>query len=508
MNPPASPVAVAQDIAKALEGARAMHHAGRSSEAERVCRRILALRPGHFVALNLLGMICAATHRLDEAVRCFRAAGRINPKAALVHNNEGSALAMLGQHEAALDCFERAATLEPAYAEAFNNRGNSLAALNRHGEAIAAYDRAITLKPDYAEAFNNRGVALRELDRPDAALDDYARALRARPDYTDAQMNEGLARLALGDLEAGLPKFEYRWQATLRAARRSFPQPLWLGDAEVAGRTILLHAEQGFGDTLQFCRYAPLVAALGAKVLLEVPRELVRLLSRMPHVRTVAAGEPLPDFDLHCPLMSLPLAFGTTLATIPAEVPYLDAEPGLIASWRQRLAVLPGKRVGLTWAGGARPHQFHAQALDRRRSIGLAGFAGLATLPGLVLVSLQKGPPAAEARAPPSGMVMHDWTDALEDFADTAALIMALDLVICVDTAVAHLAGALGKPVWVLNRFDQCWRWLRGRHDSPWYPSARLFRQPVPGDWDSVMREVVTGLRDLCTAGPTASTSS
>lgn len=270
-----------------------------------------------------------------------------------------------------------------------------------------------------------------------------------------------------------------------------------MGETPLAGRTLLVHAEQGFGDTLQFCRYLTLLPA-EARVLVAVQAPLIRLLRTLPRAVTLLhQGDVLPAIDLHCPLMSLPLAVGTTLETIPAAVPYLSAEPEAVAAWRRRLAPLPGWRVGLCWAGDPRPHLPGAHAVDRRRSLSLAAFAPLASVPGVTFVSLQKGPPAAQAVAPPPGLTLHDWTGELEDFADTAALVAALDLVITADTSVAHLAGALGKKVWILNRFDACWRWLMERTDSPWYPTARLFTQTVPGDWDSVIAAVTQALSDL-----------
>jgi hypothetical protein len=292
------------------------------------------------------------------------------------------------------------------------------------------------------------------------------------------------------------PAYEARWQiGHLASARRAFAQPLWTGEQPVARRTILLHAEPGLGDTLQFCRYAPLVAAQGARVVLEVQPPLVRLLKRLEGVaQVVAAGDALPDFDLHCPLMSLPGAFATTPETVPGSVPYLTADPTQQAAWHDTLAGLPGRRVGLVWAGSARAWLPHAAALDRRRSMRLADMAPLAGVRGCTFVSLQLGPPAAQLNESSTGLAIYDVAAALGDFANTAALVANLDLVIAVDTAVAHLAGALGRPVWLLNRFDTCWRWLQGREDSPWYPSLRQFRCGAHEDWANVMQRVTAAL--------------
>jgi hypothetical protein len=288
----------------------------------------------------------------------------------------------------------------------------------------------------------------------------------------------------------------------MRAARRNFTQPLWLGETELAGRTLLVHAEQGFGDTLQFCRYLSLLPP-GAHIIFEVQQPLLRLMQCLPRpvppgaqITLVALGDKLPRFDLQCPMLSLPLAFGTTLETIPRRARYLLADPTLTGPWRSRLAALPGLRVGICWSGDPRPHQPDANVIDRRRSTVLASWAPLAALRGISLVSLQKGAGTQQLAEQPPGLTIHDWTNELEDFADTAALMDALELVITVDTATAHLAGALGKPVWILNRFDACWRWLTDRRDSPWYPTARLFRQSTAGNWDAVFAEVTAALRD------------
>jgi len=300
-----------------------------------------------------------------------------------------------------------------------------------------------------------------------------------------------------GRLEAGWKEYEWRWQTTQLSGRaRDFLAPLWDGTA-IEDRTILLHAEQGFGDTLQFCRYVPLIAC-GARIILEVQAPLVRLLSRLPGVtQIVAHGDGLPPFDLHCPLLSLPRAFGTTLDTIPAVTPYLSADPALAANWHERLAGLDDLRIGLVWAGSQRLNRPEEAAFDRRRSIALDAMAPLGEASGVSFISLQKDELAAQAIHPPHEMRLHDFTADLHDFEDTAALIVNLDLVISVDTSVAHLAGALGKPVWLLNRFDTCWRWLLNRDDSPWYPTLRQFRQPGPGDWNSMIREVRDALQHL-----------
>jgi len=311
-------------------------------------------------------------------------------------------------------------------------------------------------------------------------------------------MNLCFLLLITGRFEEGWEEHEWRWRMRQSSmVERTFPVPLWGGEP-IAGRTILLHAEQGLGDTLQFCRYAPLIEP-GARVIVEVQAPLARLVSRMPGIaQVVVRGQALPPFDLHCPLLSLPRAFGTTLATVPGK-PYLAADPADSASWRERLAALPGLKVGLVWAGEPRENWPKLAAIDARRSMALKTLAQLGDAAGVSFISLQKGKPAAQATDPPAGMSLVDHTAELKDFADTAALIENLDLVICVDTSVAHLAGGMGKPVWLLNRFDTCWRWLLDRDDSPWYPTLRQFRQPSPGDWLAVVARVRDALQRLAT---------
>jgi Tfp pilus assembly protein PilF len=439
------------------------HQAGRLAEAEVGYRRVLAAQPDHADALHLLGIIAHQMRR---------------------------------DHNLALELIDKALALNPNSADAVNNRGNALQELKRYDEALASYDKALALKPDHAEAFNNRGHALLALNRIDEALANYREALRLRPDVPLAHTELAYALLSAGRFEEGWEEHEWRWKTKqMSGEARDFPAPLWCGEA-IGDRVILLHAEQGFGDTLQFCRYVPRIAA-GARTVLEVQAPLARLLSRLPGIMAIVArGDRLPPFDLHCPLLSLPRAVGTTLDSIPAATPYLAADPARAAGWRRRLAGLDGLRVGLVWAGGQRMKWQHL-AIDRRRSIALDTLAPLGETSGVSFISLQKDGPAAQAANPPHGMALHDFSADLHDFEDTAALIDGLDLVISVDTAVAHLAGALGKPVWLLNRFDTCWRWLLDRDDSPWYPQLRQFRQPSPGDWNSVISAVKDALQRL-----------
>ena len=348
--------------------------------------------------------------------------------------------------------------------------------------------------PDYADAHYNRGIVLQVMKHPEAAVLSFDRAIALRPDYAAAWWNKSLTLLQNGRFAAGLPLYEWRWKLDkLKAAQRVFPQPLWLGNTPIAGKTVLLHSEQGLGDTLQFCRFAPLVAARGARVLLQVQAALVPLLQGLEGVSEVIAEEAvLPAFDCHCPLLSLPLALGTTLDTIPRNTPYLKAEPARLREWAARLGERRAPRVGLVWSG----NPLHPN--DRRRSLALANlFAwGLDALQDeFEFISLQKDVPARDRAFLEGNTALRHFGEALRDFGDTAALCGLLDLVVCVDTSVAHLAGALGRPVWTLLPHNADWRWLLDRDDSPWYPGMRLMRQRRTGDWQAVIGELRQRLR-------------
>ncbi len=513
--------------------ARKHHQAGQLAQAELVYRQILAIDPRHADGLHLLGGIALQTGHNKAAIDLIRKAIAVNRRNPAFHCDLGTALQHQGELDEAAKSYRQAIALKPDYAEALNNLGNVLADQDKLDEAAKAYRRALAFKPDYAEAHYNLGHLLTREYRPDEALACYRKALDLKPDYAEplnavglalqeqgelgeaaacyrkaldlkpdfpeAHYNHGLVLLLEGKLRQGWEEFEWRWRS--KEVRRRYPvDRQWYG-GDLNGRTILLHAEQGLGDSLQFVRYAPLVAGLGATVLLEVQKPLVALFSEMDGVSGVFAhGDALPPFDTHCPLMSLPLALATTLDTIPGHTPYLRADPERAAAWRRRGEALPGLRVGLVWAGNPRPFQPGAHAIDRRRSITLDHFAEFAALGGVSFISLQKGEAASQTKAPPAGLTIYDWTDELNDLADTAALVDTLDLVIGVDTSVIHLVGALAKPVWLLNRFDTCWRWLLERDDSPWYPTLRQFRQRSPGDWRGVLSKVHAELRSAIAA--------
>jgi len=429
----------------------ALRDLGRPAEAEASYREALRLRPDFPEAHSNLGNALRDLGRPAEAEASYREALRLRPNYPEAHHNLGNALHNLGRPAEAEASYREALRLRPDFPEAHNNLGNALYVVVHPAEAEASYREALCLQPDFPEAHNNLGNTLYAVGRPAEAEASYREALRLRPDFPDAHNNLGYALLLAGRFEEGWKEYEWRWKTKqLSGDAGRFSAPLWSGEA-IGDRVILLHAEQGLGDTLQFCRYVPLIAA-GARVVLEVQAPLARLLSQLPGIAAIVArGDRLPPFDLHCPLLSLPGAVGTTLDTIPAETPYLAADPGLAADWRHRLAGLDGLRVGLVWAGGRRLDP-NLAAVDRRRSIALDTMSPLGEVSGVTFISLQKGEPSAQAAHPPGGMALYDFTADLHDFADTAALVDNLDLVISVDTSVVHLAGALGKPVWLLNR--------------------------------------------------------
>jgi tetratricopeptide (TPR) repeat protein len=515
------------DVSSLLAEGLAQHQAGRLAEAEKIYNRILAIVPGHcggshwlgvifhqrgehvravryidaalaqnpddVLALNNRGNALQALKRFEDALASYDRALALRPDFADAHSNRGNALQALQRSEDAVASFDRALALRPDFAEACYNRGNALHALAQFAQALTSYDRALALRPHYAEAHCNRGVTLHDLKRFDEALASYRRALTLRPEYAEAHYGEALCRLLTGDLDRGWDEHEWRWETEqFRNGRRDFSAPLWDGSQEVAGKTVLVHAEQGFGDTIQFARYVPAVAERGARVILEVQEPLHDLMHTLPGAaQIVSRGDMLPDFDMHCPLLSLPRAFATRLESIPAQTPYLHASAGRVADWNARLPPRTRPRIGLVWSG--RPTHKN----DSNRSIGLGSFLPLLDGVEATFVSLQRDVRAADATLLRKRTGLVHFGDKLKTFADTAALIANLDLVIAVDTSVAHLAGALRKPVWVLLPFIPDWRWLLDRDDSPWYPTARLFRQDDSRRWDSVFVRLRAALDDF-----------
>src|SRR5436190_5435994 len=473
---------------------------GRHAEALASFERALALAPEATSTHLWRGKMCLKLGRPAEALASFDRAAQLAPQQFDVHFQRGVALALLERYDESLASFSTAVILNPDSAEAVGNRGAVLVRLFRPAEALPDFARAVVLKPDYADAFLNAGIARRGLGRYREALDDLDRALSIRPEDPTAAWMKALLHLALGEFREGWPLYESRAQLPhARQLQRTLPGTRWTGTEPLAGRTLLVYADQGLGDTLQLCRYIPMLEALGANVVFEVQPALTLLLRSLGmRGRLVGRGEALPEFDLHIPLLSVPLAVRAELDSIPGGVPYLRVHPAAIRWWGERLAALPGLKVGLNWCGN--PEAEKVAALEAR-SFPLTAAAALAGVRDVSLVSLQKGAGAAQLAEVAFGSRLRQLADphhmgAEELAAETAAIIMGLDVVITCDTALAHLAGALGARVWVVLQAVPDWRWLIGREDSPWYPTMRLFRQRVAGDWPELFERVAAALAD------------
>ncbi len=463
---------------------------GKLEEATFHCRQALALKPEYAEAHTNMGNILADQGRPDEAIAHHRHAIALNPHAVDAHINLGHVLRGQGKFDDARISLQQALTLRPDSAAALNNLGSVFEDQGKLEEAVIHFRRAIALLPTYVEAHNNLGNVLRKQAKYAEARRSYDQALALRPGYVEALWNRSLLELLLGNYPQGWQEYEVRSRRSINRPR-AFPQALWRGEP-LDGARILLHSEQGLGDTLQFLRYVPLVQAAGGTVLLYVPPCLQRLAAPLlsdPTSDLAVTAECLPPFDLQCPLMSLPLAFQTTVHSIPAEVPYLTVPDDALRRAEDFHWPSEGLRVGLVWSGNPQ----HAN--DRFRSIRLETLAPLLSLEGIHFFSLQVDVSAGVLESLPARVT--DLRPFITDMADTAALVSHLDLVITVDTAMAHLAGALAQPTWVLLSFGPDWRWLTDREDSPWYPTMRLFRQPQFGDWEPVLQRVRVELSAL-----------
>lgn len=470
--------------------ANVLHGLKRDDEALASIDKALALRPGDPDALLHRGNALIALNRPNDALPCFDAvlARDAGHRDALL--NRGVARATLGHHEQALADFDAILARMPSDAETLYNRGTALIELGRYAEALFAFDNVLAAAPQHHRAWTNRGRALQALNRHEEAIASFDKALAIDKNYGDAHFNAALSLLALGNFRRGFADYEWRWRRTgMTDARRGYRGRLWLGEYPIDRRTILLLAEQGLGDTIQFIRYAPLLAQMGANVVLEVQPELKALLSTVSGVASChARGETLPAFDVYCPLGSLPLALKTEASSVPATLPYVRTDDAQIAKWRPALEALPGKRVALTWAGHAR----HAN--DRHRSIELRLLEPLFKCEGISFVSIQRDLRGDDAaRLAQFGIT--DFGPRLADMTDTAAVLALADLLISVDTSVVHLAGAMGREAWVMLPTMPDWRWTLTNERSPWYPTMRLFRQRAPGDWPNVIATVRDALR-------------
>jgi tetratricopeptide (TPR) repeat protein len=537
------------NLGQMLGEAVALQRQGNLRDAEKAFNRVLKIAPDNFDALNLLGAVKAQQGRIGEAQRLFNAAVKAQPRAPQGWANLGQALHGLKRGAEALECLDKARALAPEDINILNqhanmllsldrpgdalaefqqvlarnprhveariacglaqaalglpeqalaefdaalapghpmvqfNRGVALLKLGRYAEALAANDAALAAMPEHPGALLNRGRALAQLNQIDAAIGSFDALIARQKDHADAHFNLALALLTRGDYRRGFAEYEWRWRRSGMPASKNRGR-LWLGEYPLARKTILLHAEQGLGDTIQFARYVPQLAAAGATVVLEVPAELKTLMAGLHGASTVIArGEAPPPFDVHCPLGSLPLALQTEPATVPAQIPYLSAETTRFAKWSPRVDALPRPRVAIAWSGNA------SHDNDRNRSIAFARLVPLFDAPA-AFVGVQRDVRDSDAAALAAETGVTSIGSELDDFSDTAAVLALCDMVIAIDTAVVHLAGAMGRPVWVLLPFAPDWRWGLTGETTPWYPTARLFRQTSPGDWDSIIARV------------------
>jgi tetratricopeptide (TPR) repeat protein len=509
---------------------------GKLDDAVTSYQQAIGFRPNYLDAHNNLGTVLASLNRLDDAVASYQQTIHLAPNSAGAHNNLGLSLARQNKLDEAATSYQRAIALKsddpefrnnlgivmarqdkldeaaasfqqaiglkPGFPDAHNNLGSIREKQDRFDEAMVSYQRAIGLKPDFADAHNNLGIALWKQGRLEEAVASYQQAVHFKPDYAEAHWNAGLAWLQLGRFEQGWPGYEWRWKCKEFGTLPPFQAPLWDG-SPLDGRTILVHAEQGLGDTLQFIRYIPQLQERGGRVIMMCQPPLRRLLAHCPGIdQLISHGDAPPEIDLHVPLLSLPRLLGTTLENVPADGPYLGADPDLVEAWRHRLSAYPGLKIGIAWQGNPKFR------LDKIRSIPLAQFAPLADVPGVHLLSLQKGFGREQLAAPERRFPVTDLGGQLDEttgaFMDTAAVMKNLDLIITSDTSMAHLAGALGVPVWLALNAVPDWRWLLNRDDCPWYPTMRLFRQTRPGHWENVFHRMAEVLRErlAAPAGP------
>jgi len=490
--------------------------------------KVIKIKYDDAAAFAQRGTALMNLHQFDNALKSYDAAINIQPNLEAVHNNRGLALKKLGQYDSAVVSFDKAICINPDYPEAYNNRGTVFEEQMKLDSAIESFEMAIHLRPDYAQAHNNLGNVFQNLQQFERAMVCREKAINIQPDYEDAIYNKGcllfwqnqvniaiecfdkvldinpshekawwnksLAHLVKGDFEVGWPLFEWRHVTLQDIDKRSFKTPKWTGVESITGKTILLYSEQGLGDTIQFCRYTKLISSLGARVVLEVPKSLITLLGTLDGVSELAVrGELLPEFDYHCSLMSLPMVFQTNLQSIPTPISYLQPHPAKVCFWRSRLGKKIKPRIGLVWSGNS------DHSNDQNRSISLLEL--VSWLPNKYeYISLQKTIRSNDRVTLDENLYIHSFIDDLNDFSDTAGLIECLDLVISVDTSVAHLAGSLGKETWVLIPFRPDWRWMLDRNDSPWYHSHKLYRQQVVNSWDCVFKEIK---KDLLARGLT-----
>jgi tetratricopeptide (TPR) repeat protein len=515
---------ITMNIDKGIELILKYYHEGNLVQAEKISRKILRKKPDTPDVLHLLGIIRYQLRDFDSGIKHIEKALHINPNLIEAYNNLGNIYQEIKQPEKAIQCYRKALQLDPFLAKTYYNLGIALQDTKQTDEAVSCYLKAIQLNTHTPGLYNNLGLAQQEKGQFDKAISSYKKALhidqsfvealynlgnvfnelgqyyeaihsyqkaiKLNPDYVEAHYNLSLVLLLTGDFRHGWEEYKWRWKLKDRETYR-YSRPLWEG--AVNDKTILLHAEQGFGDTVQFIRYAPLVAERCKNVIVKCQKELASLLQTVEGITQVfVKDDQLPEFDFHCPLLNLPSIFSTTISNIPSKAPYIACDSKSIAKWKDKLLQNgPGIKIGLVWSGNPKHKK------DHKRSCSLEMFSPLADVDKATYYSLQKGKAATEADDPANGLKVINYTEDIHDFTDTAGFIENLDLIISVDTAVAHLAGALGKPVWTLLPYSPDWRWMLDREDSPWYPAMRLFRQTEPGNWDGVIQHVKESLKAL-----------
>ncbi len=485
-----------------LNNSRLHIQSGELDKGNELLVKAQALDANNPDVLRLLSVVAAMKFDYSGALTLIDQVIVVTPNNAIAHSNRGNILKELYRFDEALISLDKAIELQPDYAEAYNNKGNVLQDLHRYEEALQWYDNAIALQKNYAEAYSNKGNALELLHRHHEAMEYFDAATSINPRFVDGYWHKALGQLSAGNYEMGWQNYEARWFKN-HATKLLYGNVSRLETLQnVSGKNILIWAEQGLGDTLQFCRYIKPLVELGAVVTFLVQKPLIQVLDSMRSYCTLVEkiDAELEIFDFQSPLLSLPLLFQTSIETIPVNVPYLASNKDRQSEFSSRLVGGKNLKVGVVWNGGFRVDHPELWAINKRRNIELDQIAKLKDIPGVDFYSLQKGDPAESELIEKQDLLWPNIINCvqwLDDFSDTAALIENLDLIISVDTSTAHLAGALGKPVWILNRYDSCWRWLRGRSDSPWYPTAKIYQQSKPGDWAGVLEQVKNDLSQL-----------
>ena len=461
------------------------HQEGNLKEAKNIYEQILKHKPNHFDALQLLGILYGQINKKDKAIKLLELALQIKPDDAATLNNYGVILTEVNRTNDSYEVLDKATNIKPDYAEAYSNKGNTLKLLEKYDDAVKAYSKAIQLKPNYAEAYNNRGVIYKELSQMNLALKDLKKAISLKPDYPEANSTMGVTLLLTGNFSKGWEQYEWRWKdLSDPSVIRSFKQPLWDGKKSLKDKSILLYSEQGLGDTIQFSRYILLIKALGAKVILETHKELLNIVGSIDsNITIILMGQTLPHFDFQCPLLSLPLKFGTGLKNIPSPNRYIWADKRIVPKWKKKIGSQKKPLIGLAWEG----NPLHKN--DYNRSILLAEL--IPHLPKKYeYIGLQKDIRESNLKTLKRSSMIDNLIDNNVSMDDTAAIIENLDIVISVDTSVAHLSASMGKPTWILLPFVPDWRWLLNRNDSPWYKSVKLFRQEKRGNWELVFKDL------------------